>query len=633
MSGEESPTPGRRAFLAAAAVSALPLAGCFAGDGGTTGSPSATGTASETSPTSGESPTRTTDGTRKSTDSPTPTGTPGERGASVLVDQVGYRPGETGRGIVRTEASAFSVRDAETGDTVASGSLSEPREATAAGETVRHATFEVSDPGEYVLATDAGAESVPFAVGEGVGGTVLAEAVRHYTLQRANAAIDDPITGLERDAGHPQDRAAEMYFSDTFREEGDPVDVHGGWYDAGDYGKYVPPAAVTVAQLLLAYEWNPGVFEDGTFGVAEALADGDTGGTADLFAEVRYELEWLERMQRSDGAVYHKVAGLSFPALDTAPVEDTQTRYVFGLSTFGTAMYAGAMAMAARIYEPVDAAFAERMLDNAGDAFDYLQETPDPAFRFDEGQNDGSGPYRKDADRTERFWAAAELLKTTGDGGYHDYLIENHEGQFGATPSPISWADCGLLGQWAYYTAEAGTAGRKSTVRNSILGRAEEIRDRIKDHGYRVALTAGEYDWGSAKTTLARAILLWMADAIEPDPGYRRAARDQLHYVLGRSPTGYAYVTGAGERAPENVHDRIDRSAGIVVPGQLVGGPNADGDDPVMEAYIEAEKPPPAKAYLDDEAAYSVNEPAIDYAAPLVFALANVVSPAGVSPP
>jgi endoglucanase len=633
VSGDECPTPDRRAFLATAAVSALPLAGCLDGDGGITESPSATGTASETSPTSGESPARTTDGTRGSTDSPTPTGTPVERGTSVLVDQVGYRPGETGGGVVRTEASTCSVLDAETGETVAATSLSEPIEAPHAGETVRHATFEVSGPGEYVLATDTGAESFSFTVGEEVGGTVLAEAVRHYTLQRANAAIDDPVTGLERDAGHPQDRTAEMYFSDAFREEGEPVDIHGGWYDAGDYGKYVPSAAVTVAQLLLAYEWNPAVFEDGEFGVAEALADGNTGGTADLLAEVRYELEWLERMQRPDGAVYHKVAGLSFPALDTPPGEDTQTRYVFGLSTFGTAMYAGAMAMAARIYEPFDSAFAARMLENATDAFEYLRtDATEPAFRFDEGQDDGSGPYRKDADETERFWAAAELLKTTGDAGYHDYLVENHEGQFGATPSPISWADCGLLGQWAYYTADAGVDDRRSAVADAILTRADEIRDRVEGDGYRVALTAEEYDWGSAKITLARGILLWMADAIDPDPDYRRAARDQLHYVLGRSPTGYAYVTGAGERSPENVHDRIDRNAGIVVPGQLVGGPNDGGEDPVMEAYIEAENPPPAKAYLDDRKAYSVNEPAIDYAAPLVFSLASVVSPAGVSP-
>ena len=627
MSEEGGPTSGRRAFLATAAVSTLPLAGCLGGDGGTVEPPAATETTSETAST-GRSSTPTRDGTRDPTDSPTPT----ERGTSVLVDQVGYRPEETGRGVVRTEAATCSVLDAETGETAAAASLSEPIEATHAGETVRQATFEVSGPGEYVLVTDTGAESVPFTVGEGVGGTVLAEAVRHYTLQRANTAIDDPVTGLERDAGHPQDHTAEMYFSDGFHEEGEPVDVHGGWYDAGDYGKYVPPAAVTVAGLLLAYEWNPAVFEDGAFGVAEALADGDTGGMPDLLAEARYELEWLERMQRPDGAVYHKVAGLEFPGLDTAPAEDTQTRYVFGLSTFGTAVYAGVMAMAARVYDPFDSAFATRMLDNARDAFGYIEETPEPAFRFDEGQDDGSGPYRKDADRTERFWAGAELLRTTGDAGYHGYLVENHEGQFGATPSPVSWADTRLLGQWAYYAASAGATGRKSTVENAVLTRAETVQDQVETDGYRVALREGEYVWGSAKVALAKGNLLWVANEMDPDPGYARAARDQLHHVLGRSPTGYAYVTGAGERAPENVHDRIDLSTGTLVPGQVVGGPNDDGEDPVMEAYIEAENPPPAKAYLDDREAYSVNEPAIDYAAPLVFALANVVSSAGVSP-
>jgi len=632
MSGEERLTPGRRAFLATTAVSALSLAGCLGDGRGNGESPSATGTTARRSPTPEGPPTRTGDGPPTPTDSPTPTETPVEAGTDVLVDQVGYHPEETGRGVVRAETSACFVLNAETGDTVAAASLSNPIEATHAGETVRHAAFEVSDPGEYVLATDTGAESVPFTVGEGVGGTVLAEAVRHYTLQRANAAIDDPITGLERDAGHPQDRTAEMYFSDAFHEKGDTLDVHGGWYDAGDYGKYVPPAAVTVAQLLLAYEWHPAVFETGAFAVSEALVGGDTDGVPDLLAEVRYELEWLERMQRPDGAVYHKVAGQSFPELDTAPSEDTQTRYVFGLSTFGTAMYAGAMAMAARVYDPFDTAFANRLLGNAEGAFGYLEETPDPAFRFDEGQDDGSGPYRKDADRTERFWAGAELLKTTGESGYEDYLGDTLGDQFGAAPSPVSWADTRLLGQWAYYTADAGTASRKSTVEDAVRSRAGEVRDRVERDGYRVALTAEEYDWGSTRVALAKGNLLWMAHEMDADPRDARAARDQVHYVLGRSTTGYAYVTGAGERFPENVHDRVDLSTGIRIPGQLVGGPNDDGDDPVTEAYIEAEDPPPAKAYLDDEEAYSVNEPAIDYAAPLVFALANVVSPAGVSP-
>ena len=623
MFGDDSRETSRRVFLRAAVVTALPLAGCL--DGGETPTPTDGGA---TDATATASPGR----------SPTPTRVPlGNRGTSVFVDQIGYRPDEEMLGVVSADASSFSVRETGSDETVASGPLSDPVEADTAGETVRHATFDVP-PGEYVLAvdaneTDAGAaESVPFAVAEGVGGPVLADVVRHYTLQRASTAIDDPITGLEREAGHSQDRNAEMYFSDAFRDEGETVDVHGGWYDAGDYGKYVPPAAVTVAQLLLAYEWNPAVFEDGEFAVSEALADGDTGEMPDLLAEIRYELEWLQRMQRPDGAVYHKVAGLEFPKLDTLPSEDDQTRYVFGLSTFGTAMYAGVMAMAARIYEPFDAGFADRMLGNAEDAFGYLEETPESSFRFDEGQDGGSGPYRKDADRTERFWAGAELLKTTGDSGYHDYLVENLAAEFGATPSPVSWADTGALGQWAYDTAEAGEADRKSTIEDAFRSRADEIREQVETGGYRVALTAEEYDWASAKVALAKGTLLWMADAIDSDPEYRRAARDQLHYVLGRSPTGYAYVTGASERSPENIHDRIDLSTGIEIPGQLVGGPNDEGDDPVMEEHIETEDPPPAKAYLDDKEAYSVNEPAIDYAAPLVFALANVVSADAVSP-
>ncbi|WP_436925980.1 glycoside hydrolase family 9 protein [Halosimplex amylolyticum] len=623
----------RRAMIAASACGVAGLAGC-PGEGDSPATPS--GEAGRNDPTESDPDGRTdeptataaggvTDSAETAADPPDELD-PDETGESVLVDQVGYRPSDPKEAVVRTDATAFTVFDAETGQAVASGALSAPTDDEASGDTVRHAEFDdVTEPGTYQVAVaDGTAASHPFEVGEGVWGRTLAELCRRYTLRRVNTRIDDPVTGMEFGPGHPQDAEARMYFGDEFREEGERVDVSGGWYDAGDYGKYVTPGAVTVAQLLVAYEWAPETFQPGQLAMPEGVSAAEReAGMPDLLAEVKFELEWLERMQRPDGAMYHKVSSERWPAMDTRPDGDDQPRYVFGLSTYGTGMVAGAMAMAARVYRAFDPDFADRLLDNARAAQSFLESNPEPIFRRDEGQDAGSGGYAKETDREERFWAAAELLKTTGEARYAEYLESTLADQFERVPPPVSWANALLLGHWAYYTADAGDDGRKSTIADRLVADADRLVDHVDSEGYRVALSTDQYYWGSAKIAVAIGNKLLLTNEVEADPAYVAAAKDQIHYVLGRTPTTYSYVTGSGETAPQNPHSRTVESTGVDVPGNLVGGPNAHEDDDVLAELIETEDPPPAKCYRDRAGSYAANEPAIDYAAPLVFALAQ----------
>ncbi len=534
----------------------------------------------------------------------------------VAVDQVGYRPDEPKRAfVVGGKPETFTVESDD--ETVFEGELGEPVDDADSGDTVREARFDALAPGEYVVRAG-GAESYPFTVAPDVFEDSLKTVARHYSLRRSATRIEDPVTGLEAGPGHERDRRAALYFSDSFHDAGDKLNVSGGWYDAGDYGKYVPPAAITVGQLLLTAERFPAA---SALDLQRPVEGPDAPN--DLLSEARFELEWLARMQRPDGACYHKVAGESWPGMDVAPEADTMDRYVFGLSTYGTAMVAAVGAQAARCYE---GDFADRMLSMAESAFDYLESNPEAAFRFDEGQADGSGPYRKEEDEEERFWAAAELLKTTGEKAYRAYLRDEHAAEFEADPVAVEWSDALTLGQWAYYTADAGADGRKADIADGLRSYADTLAERVEADGYRTALDADEYVWSSTKLALAKGNVCSLAAAVaggEEATRYREAARDQLHYALGRTPTGYSYVTGVGTEFPERPHDRLSEGAGTLVPGLLVGGPNRYGQDEVMEAYIDRESPPPAKCYLDELEAYSANEYAIDYTAPLVYALAE----------
>ena len=379
--------------------------------------------------------------------------------------------------------------------------------------------------------------------------------------------------------------------------------------------------------MLLAYELNPDTFEVGQFSMPEGVSEAEReAGLPDLLAEAKFELEWFERMQRPDGALYHKVSGAQWPGM-IRPAADTQTRYVFGLSTYGTAMGAGAFAMAARVFREFDGAFADRMLENARSAFDYLAANPNPRFRSDPGQNDGSGAYRKDGDAAERFWAAAELLKTTGESSYADYVDSEVATQVSLRARHVGWGNANLLGKWAYYTAEGGSAEHTATIAEKLTGAAEEFVARVNGQAYNISLSTNEFFWGSNAGALGNGFLLLLADEVDGSEEYRRTARDQLHYVLGRSPTNRGYVTGAGERAPQNPHSRVAGSTGINVPGNVVGGPNHNGGDPELDAFLSNQNPAPAKAYLDVQGSWASNEPALDYAAPFL-PLAAAFTPA-----
>lgn len=549
----------------------------------------------------------------------------GPIGESVLVNQVGYRPKDQKIAVIRSDTSSFELIDMQTGSTVYSGALSNAVSDISSGDTVRWADFSaVTEPGRYRVVTDDGtASSVEFRISSTVWEQTLQNLCRQYTLRRSNTALTDSRTGLKMDSGHPQDREAKLYFSDPFHAVGETRDVSGGWYDAGDYGKYVPTAAVTVGQLLLAYELSPELISSVDFAFPSNLLPKDQfRDLPDLLHESKFELEWLERMQRPDGAVYHKVAGTEWPGT-VPPAADTQQRYVFGLSTFGTGLYAGVMAMAGRIYEPFLPDFAARMRQNARSAFEFLQSHNAPVFRHDDGQDSGSGAYRKDTDREERFWAAAELLRTTGDASYEAYINSRCTDQLTARPTPIDWNNARLFGQWAYYAADDADSSHQRTVRERLLSRADTIAHEIAQDGYRVSLRPNEYVWGSVKQAVSKGNLLLLANEIESRQRYTDGALAQIHYALGRTPTGRSYVTGAGEYDPEHPHCRLTNSLDVTIPGHVVAGPNRHGDDPVLAQYLNDANPPPGKCYVDDSESYASNEPAIDYIAPLILAIAT----------
>lgn len=198
-------------------------------------------------------------------------------------------------------------------------------------------------------------------------------------------------------------------------------------------------------------------------------------------------------------------------------------------------------------------------------------------------------------------------------------MKEQLDSFFSQHPPQVNWENSLALGQWAYYTSAKGDPAEKEKIKQAYIAAADHILTLINQDRYRNSLAADEHVWASAKSMAAKGNLLLMANEMSPNKEYVNGALDQLHNVLGRSATGYSYVTGIGSKSPQNPHHRIHASTGVLIPGLLVGGPNSSGGDPEIDKIKS--QVPPAKSYLDVQESYSSNEYAIDYNAPLVLLL------------
>ncbi|GEL99099.1 glycoside hydrolase family 9 protein [Cellulomonas terrae] len=565
----------------------------------------------------------------------------------VRVNQVGYLPDGPKAATLVTDATApVPWRLLRDGVAVAQGE-SQPRgHDPSAGLDVHVVRFdEVREVGSFVLEAD-GATSDPFAVAENLYDGLRVDSLVVFYGQRSGVTIDEALLGpgYGRAAGHvdvapnrgdgavpclPAGHATTADGVDLYDgwTAGYVLDVTGGWYDAGDQGKYVVNGGIAVAQLLGLYER---ALRTGT---TDPLGDGSLrvpergNGVPDVLDEARWELEWMLRMrvpagEPYAGLVHHKVSDERWVPLPTLPADDPQPRYLHRPSTAATLNLAAVAAHGARLFAPHDAAFAEQLLGAARDAYDAAHDhpvllAPDTNVLADAG----SGPY-DDADLDDdRLWAAAELFLTTGEDRYADDLRANP-----CTPvfRPEGF-DWNHVAAWAYLQLATVPSAlpERDTVRAAVVEAADALRDQqaTQPFGHPYVPTTGRYDWGSNGLVLNNLALLAAAHEITGDPAYRDAVLGGVDYLFGRNALGVSYVTGYGTRDVRNQHSRwyahqLDPSLPHPPRGTVSGGPNSDCPDPVSAALAGS---PAQCCFVDDIGAYGVNEMTINWNSALAW--------------
>ena len=339
---------------------------------------------------------------------------------SVAVDQVGYPAPLPKYAFAREPADSFVVIDAAAQTVLFRASMDlwkSPDPAT--GRSVYRGDFSAfRQPGRYRLVTSRGDTSSAFSISDTVYGPVYRSALKGFTYQRCGTQLSAAVAGVYQ---HPACHLLDgVYHSST-----DTSGFHaasGGWHDAGDYGKYIVNAGISVGTLLLAYEMWPERFAQDNVGIAES-----GNHVPDILDEARYELEWFLRMQHTDGGFWFKVTREQFEGF-IMPQNDAGARYIYTLSSAATGDAAACLARAARIFQAYDQPFAETCRQASVRAWDYLTVhwSIVPPGGFTNPSGTSTGEYGDDDDADERLWAAAELFETTGEETYHSYFQSSY---------------------------------------------------------------------------------------------------------------------------------------------------------------------------------------------------------------
>ena len=540
---------------------------------------------------------------------------------AIKVDQAGYPKDGPKVALVSAPGESFEVHRASDDGVVFRGKLTAAAADALSGDTVSAADFSgLRKAGKYYLEVPGVGRSWDFAVEKNVYQRAYYLAMRGFYGQRCGIAVD---MGPE----FPEYKHAACHQKGEFHPSSGakgPRNNIGGWHDAGDYGRYVVNSGVTTGTLLWAWEMYHKKLKDISLKIPES-----GNGTPDILNETRWNLEWMLKMQDDDGGVWHKQTSEHFSGF-VAPEDDDLQSEVIGTgkapykSTCATANLAAVGAIAARVYKPFDAAFAARALDAARKAWAWAEKNPDVTFANPAGVS--TGEYGDKSCKDERVWAAAELWRTTGEKPYNDFFVQEYAKYLPDLDSPPAegWNSLGAMGLWSYALGKRRGSDHQAmeAIRARTVAAARAVVERTNSNPYRMSMQARDYVWGSNGVAAGYGMYLLIANKFQRDKSFQDAARDNLHYLLGRNAFSLSWVTQLGEHAFEHPHHRPSGSGKQPGPwpGLLSGGPNAGRQDAVLAALPK--DLPPAKVYADQLASYASNEIAINWQASLVFLLA-----------
>ncbi|PWK16861.1 endoglucanase [Arcicella aurantiaca] len=545
---------------------------------------------------------------------------------NIRLNQVGFYPNAQKIAVwVGDKQESFFIISETTKDTVFKGTLSAQRINAISQKTTQIADFSVFQKvGKYVVSIPNIGNSYAFQIKPNVHREAAIASLKGFYYQRASMALSEKYAGKwHREAGHPDDKILiHPSAATTQRPAGTVISSPRGWYDAGDYNKYIVNSGITMGTLLSLYEDHADFFKNFEANIPES-----GNKIPDLLDETLWNLRWMLTMQDpNDGGVYHKLTNPAFDKM-VMPDKANNPRYVIQKNVIASLDFAAVMAQASRIlrkYEKGLPKLADSCLSASVKAWNWAKQNPTIVYRqnemnkiFDPDITTGGYEDRSDAD--EWIWASAELYITTKDDSYYKAVNLYPE----TTLQLPTWNQVRML---AYYSLirheKALTALGKndlSNLKNTILSFADNLLLNTENQAFNTVMgkSAKDFMWGSSSHAANQGIALLQAFQISKDKKYLVGALGNLDYLLGRNATGYSFLTGFGSKQVMFPHHRPSEADGIIepIPGLLSGGTNP-GQQDKCEGYTTKIAD---ESFLDVTCSYSTNEIAINWNAPMVY--------------
>ncbi|WP_111597042.1 glycoside hydrolase family 9 protein [Chitinophaga skermanii] len=543
-----------------------------------------------------------------------------QQGESISINQVGYytQGPKICTVVEKVTATEFFIVNSITHDTVFNGRLSE-------GQVSKHSSLHtktgdfsrLQGEGRFYVYVPGVGNSYLFNIGPRVLAPAAVSVLKGFYYQRVSIPLDSPFAGKwARKAGHPDDKVQiHPSAASAERPAGSTFSSSGGWYDAGDYNKYIVNSGITMGTLFNLYEDFPFYSSATQYNIPESF-----NGIPDVLDEAIYNLRWMLTMQDpNDGGVYHKLTNASFDGT-VMPGVTTLPRYFVQKSTAATLDFVAVTAQAARILSKYASlkALGDSCLHAALFAYEWAEMHPNQVYNQDQMNQQyqptiSTGAYGDQHLEDERFWATAELLITT----QHERYLEVIQQQFDQAVTIPTWSNVrtmGVLSILRYYPQ------RFKQLNKKFFALADQYVSGVPGNAFRTAmgLSTKEFNWGSNSNAANQGMILVAAYQLSGKQAYLDAALSNIDYLLGRNATGYCFVTGLGTKSPQHPHHRPSQADGIdaPVPGLLVGGPNPGMQDKCSYTFTE-----PERAYTDQWCSYASNEIAINWNAPIVYLL------------
>ena len=539
----------------------------------------------------------------------------------IIVDQIGYLPDARKIAVIKNPQTGFDAHaeflpgnsyalvNAESGDFVftdtpvawKNGMTDE-----SSGDKTWHFDFsEVTQKGNYyILDIENNVRSFEFTISPSVYNEVLKQAVRTFFYQRSGFEKEAEYAGEAwadgaSHIGPLQDKNCRL-FSDK-NNAATERDVHGGWYDAGDYNKYTSWTANYIVEMMKMYLERPEAWAD-NYNIPES-----GNGVPDLLDEAKWGVDHLLRLQFDDGSVISII-----DEANGSPPSSATGQSLYGPpNTSATLNTAGALAISSKVYRATGmATYADTLLSRAEKAWNWAETYPDSLFNNNDPDYNsvGIGAGRMETNDYGRAMAKLEaacfLFDVTGDSKYRNHFDNNY-----ANAHLIQWSfaypfESEIQDFLLYYTSLDGATGAvasdvKTRYRNSMKNGEENFPAYYNNKDPYLAHLK-DYVWGSNSTKSNKGNMFYNVISYDVDNTLSDDARDAaityINYIHGLNPLNFNYLSNMYRYGAENgvnefyhswftdgsdLWDRAGTSTYGPPPGFLTGGanPSYDWDD------------------------------------------------------